>query len=61
MHLFMLQAQILFKAGYGSSKDIYVYKELGLSPQQTYIVGKSSKKQMSQAQVFTIRNFINLV
>nr|XP_022338913.1 protein retinal degeneration B-like isoform X2 [Crassostrea virginica] len=47
------EAQILFKAGYGSSKDIYVYKELGLSPQQTYIVGKSSKKQMSQAQVLS--------
>lgn len=46
-------AKILYKAGYGSSKDIYVYKELGLSPQQIYIVGKSSKKQMSQAQVLS--------
>lgn len=46
-------AKILYKAGYGSNKDIYVYKELGLSPQQIYIVGKSSKKQMTQAQVLS--------
>ncbi|XP_056002501.1 protein retinal degeneration B-like isoform X4 [Ostrea edulis] len=48
-----LETQILYKAGYGSNKDIYVYKELGLSPQQIYIVGKSSKKQLSQAQVLS--------
>ncbi|XP_062569134.1 protein retinal degeneration B-like isoform X1 [Saccostrea cucullata] len=44
------EAQLLFKAGYGSNKDIYVYKELGLTPQQIYIVGKSSKKHMAHAQ-----------
>ncbi|XP_061189651.1 protein retinal degeneration B-like isoform X2 [Saccostrea echinata] len=47
------EAQLLFKAGYGSNKDIYVYKELGLTPQQIYIVGKSSRKHMSHAQVLS--------
>ncbi|KAG1678718.1 Protein retinal degeneration B [Nymphon striatum] len=38
-------------AGYGSSKDIQMYASLGLKPDQIFIVGKTSKKQQSQAQV----------
>ncbi|KAK3083813.1 hypothetical protein FSP39_003585 [Pinctada imbricata] len=44
-------AQVSFKAAYGSSKDIYVYKELGMTTQQIFVIGKASKKYLSQAQV----------
>lgn len=44
-------AQIVFTAAYGSSKDIYVYKELGLTQTQIFIVGKASKKDATKAQV----------
>jgi hypothetical protein len=41
----------LWCAAYGSSKDIYVYKELGLTQSQIFIVGKASKKDGTKAQV----------
>ncbi|XP_052074554.1 protein retinal degeneration B-like isoform X1 [Mytilus californianus] len=44
-------AQIVYRAAYGSSKDIYVYKELGLTVAQIFIVGKASKKDAAKAQV----------
>ncbi|XP_055861562.1 protein retinal degeneration B-like isoform X1 [Biomphalaria glabrata] len=47
------EAQIELKAAYGSSKDISIYKDLGLLPHQIFIVGKASKKQHGQAQVLT--------
>ncbi|CAL1546251.1 unnamed protein product [Lymnaea stagnalis] len=47
------EAQIEVKAAYGSSKDIAIYKELGLLPHQIFIVGKASKKQHGQAQILS--------
>ncbi|XP_076472985.1 protein retinal degeneration B-like [Babylonia areolata] len=46
-------ADVHFVGAYGSSKDIHIYKELGLQPQQIYIVGKASKKHLTMAQVLT--------
>lgn len=40
-------------AAYGSSKDIAVYSNINLKPEQIYIVGKTSKKQQANAQVLT--------
>ncbi|XP_060064604.1 protein retinal degeneration B-like [Ylistrum balloti] len=47
------KAGIVYKAAYGSNKDIYVYRELGLTSQQMFIVGKASKKQAGQAQILS--------
>ena len=44
---------IIFRAAYGSSKDITVYKDLEMKSDQIYIVGKVSKKQQSLAIVST--------
>lgn len=38
-------------AGYGSPKDVAVYAALGLSPSQTYIVGRAVRKLQAQCQV----------
>lgn len=38
-------------AGYGSPKDVAVYAALGLSPNQTYIVGRAVRKLQAQCQV----------
>ncbi|XP_030076077.1 membrane-associated phosphatidylinositol transfer protein 2 isoform X3 [Microcaecilia unicolor] len=40
-------------AAYGSTKDISVYSSLGLSPSQTYIVGRPTKKLQNQCQFIT--------
>lgn len=37
-------------AGYGSPKDVAVYAALGLSPSQTYIVGRAVRKLQAQCQ-----------
>ncbi|XP_069134986.1 protein retinal degeneration B-like isoform X2 [Argopecten irradians] len=47
------KAGIVYKGAYGSNKDIYVYRELGLTSQQMFIVGKASKKQLGQAQILS--------
>ena len=39
---------VVVQAGYGSSKDISVYSSIGLKPESIHIVGKLSKKQISQ-------------
>jgi len=39
---------IVVHAGYGSSKDISVYSSIGLKPDSIHIVGKMSKKLISQ-------------
>ncbi|KAL3856433.1 hypothetical protein ACJMK2_011194 [Sinanodonta woodiana] len=41
--------QLVYRAAYGSSKDIAGYKDLGLKKEQIFIVGKASKKQASHA------------
>ncbi|KAK3581976.1 hypothetical protein CHS0354_003237 [Potamilus streckersoni] len=41
--------QLVYRAAYGSSKDISGYKDLGLKKEQIFIVGKASKKQASHA------------
>lgn len=47
--------EIIFRAAYGSSKDISVYQSLDLTPGQIYIVGKVWKKQ--QISLATVINF----
>ncbi|XP_071093822.1 protein retinal degeneration B-like [Haliotis cracherodii] len=47
------EAQIVYKSAYGSSKDISLYKELGVGVSQIFIVGKASKKQHAQAQIIS--------
>ena len=42
------EQSVLFHAAYGSSKDISVYASVGLKPDSIHIVGKLSKKQISQ-------------
>lgn len=37
--------EIIFRAAYGSSKDISVYQSADLKPEQIYVVGKIWKKQ----------------
>lgn len=44
-------------AAYGSSKDITVYTNIGLKPDQIFIVGKTSKKQQALAQVSWISQY----
>ncbi|XP_048839534.1 membrane-associated phosphatidylinositol transfer protein 3-like [Brienomyrus brachyistius] len=44
------ECHIKIIAAYGSTKDISVYNMLGLSPAQIYIVGRPSKKHLSQCQ-----------
>ncbi|WAR03801.1 PITM1-like protein [Mya arenaria] len=43
------QAQLSFRAGYGSSKDINGYRDLGLTQEKIFIVGKANKKQQNLA------------
>ncbi|XP_002737070.2 membrane-associated phosphatidylinositol transfer protein 3-like [Saccoglossus kowalevskii] len=45
--------KLVIHAAYGSSKDISVYHSIGLQPHQIFIVGKSSKKHNTQAQVLS--------
>uniref|UniRef100_A0A4X2K229 Phosphatidylinositol transfer protein membrane associated 2 n=1 Tax=Vombatus ursinus TaxID=29139 RepID=A0A4X2K229_VOMUR len=40
-------------AAYGSTKDISVYSSISLSPMQTYIVGRPTKKLQHQCQFIT--------
>ncbi|XP_059163186.1 protein retinal degeneration B-like isoform X4 [Physella acuta] len=47
------EAKIELKAAYGSSKDIAIYRDLGLSAEEIFIVGKASKKQHGLAQILT--------
>ncbi|CAG5136202.1 unnamed protein product, partial [Candidula unifasciata] len=47
------EAQIELKAAYGSSKDVSIYKDLGLQPNQIFIVGKVSRKQFGHAQILS--------
>ena len=42
---------IIFRAVYGSNKDISVYQSLDLKTNQIFTVGKVSKKQHSVATV----------
>ena len=48
---------IIFRAAYGSNKDINVYKELDMNPDQIYIVGKISKKHQLLAIVSVLSSF----
>nr|XP_026694786.1 membrane-associated phosphatidylinositol transfer protein 2 isoform X1 [Ciona intestinalis] len=41
--------KLIYAAGYGSSKDIAVYSQLGIEPDRIFIVGKVSKKQANQS------------
>ncbi|XP_072044666.1 membrane-associated phosphatidylinositol transfer protein 2-like isoform X1 [Amphiura filiformis] len=50
---FIDQSKVVIHAAYGSSKDIWVYSSIGLTPSQIYIVGKVSKKYQNQAQVLS--------
>lgn len=45
------QVELNIVAGYGSPKDVAVYAALGLSPSQTYIVGRAVRKLQAQCQV----------
>ncbi|XP_041348927.1 protein retinal degeneration B-like [Gigantopelta aegis] len=47
------EAKVVFKTAYGSSKDIVLYKELGITSTNIFIVGKASRKQHSQAQILS--------
>ncbi|XP_053375025.1 protein retinal degeneration B-like isoform X3 [Mercenaria mercenaria] len=47
------EASLKFRAGYGSSKDVNGYRDLGLSKEQIFIVGKSNKKQQNLATFMT--------
>lgn len=48
---FLTQVELNIVAGYGSPKDVAVYAALGLSPNQTYIVGRAVRKLQAQCQV----------
>lgn len=48
---FLTQVELNIVAGYGSPKDVAVYAALGLSPSQTYIVGRAVRKLQAQCQV----------
>lgn len=48
-----IEVELKFVAAYGSSKDINIYKELGLQPHKIFIVGKASKKLCAQAQIIS--------
>ncbi|KAL8576133.1 hypothetical protein ACOMHN_001483 [Nucella lapillus] len=45
------QADVHYVGAYGSSKDIHIYKELGLQASQIFIVGKAAKKFAGMAQI----------
>lgn len=45
------ECQLSFQAAYGSAKDISVYKEVGLTSEHIFVIGKVSKKIQNQAQV----------
>lgn len=49
MHV--VQAKLEIHAAYGSSKDISVYSSVGMTSDQIFIVGKSSKKNCKEANV----------
>lgn len=51
MTSFSTQVELNIVAGYGSPKDVAVYAALGLSPSQTYIVGRAVRKLQAQCQV----------
>nr|XP_039255397.1 membrane-associated phosphatidylinositol transfer protein 2-like isoform X1 [Styela clava]XP_039255473.1 membrane-associated phosphatidylinositol transfer protein 2-like isoform X1 [Styela clava] len=42
------ECKLNYVGGYGSNKDITVYSQLGLTNEQIYIIGKASKKQITQ-------------
>uniref|UniRef100_A0A8C5BWV0 Phosphatidylinositol transfer protein membrane associated 2 n=1 Tax=Gadus morhua TaxID=8049 RepID=A0A8C5BWV0_GADMO len=44
------EAHMKIFAAYGSTKDISVYSSIGLSPSHIYIVGRATKKMLSQCQ-----------
>lgn len=44
------EVELNIVAGYGSPKDVAVYAALGLSPSQTYIVGRAVRKLQAQCQ-----------
>nr|XP_048314537.1 membrane-associated phosphatidylinositol transfer protein 1 isoform X1 [Myodes glareolus]XP_048314538.1 membrane-associated phosphatidylinositol transfer protein 1 isoform X1 [Myodes glareolus] len=44
------EVELNIVAGYGSPKDVAVYAALGLSPNQTYIVGRAVRKLQAQCQ-----------
>ncbi|XP_021120157.1 membrane-associated phosphatidylinositol transfer protein 1 isoform X4 [Heterocephalus glaber] len=46
----MQEVELNIVAGYGSPKDVAVYAALGLSPSQTYIVGRAVRKLQAQCQ-----------
>uniref|UniRef100_A0A8C5AH30 Phosphatidylinositol transfer protein membrane associated 2 n=1 Tax=Gadus morhua TaxID=8049 RepID=A0A8C5AH30_GADMO len=46
----LVQAHMKIFAAYGSTKDISVYSSIGLSPSHIYIVGRATKKMLSQCQ-----------
>ena len=48
---FSTRVELNVVAGYGSPKDVAVYAALGLSPSQTYIVGRAVRKLQAQCQV----------
>lgn len=50
---YQTEAQIVYKAAYGSAKDISIYRELEIPKQQIYIVGKVSKRQHGLAQILS--------
>ncbi|KAL4663992.1 hypothetical protein H8959_015900 [Pygathrix nigripes] len=47
------EVELNIVAGYGSPKDVAVYAALGLSPSQTYIVGRAVRKLQAQCQTAT--------
>jgi len=44
---------IIFAAGYGSSKDVHMYEALGLSRERIYTVGKVGRKLQSSVHSIT--------
>lgn len=50
----LFQSDVVIHAAYGSSKDIWVYQQIGLRQDQIYIVGKVSKKHQTNARVSLI-------
>lgn len=45
------ECRVLLHAAYGSTKDVHVYKEVGMEHQRIFVVGRASKKWHSQANV----------
>ncbi|VDN31570.1 unnamed protein product [Dibothriocephalus latus] len=48
------QAHLHVHCAYGSSKDIPLYRSLGLQPSQIFAIGKISRRQALEATVSTI-------